>query len=183
MEDTAVLLKAMAFAAHKHRTQRRKGPDASPYINHLVDVANLLANVGEVADLSTLVAAILHDTIEDTETNAEELEQLFGPTVRRLVEEVTDNKALPKAERKRLQVEHAAHISDPAKLIKLADKTCNARDVMQNPPEAWSTERCREYLDWSERVVAGCRGLNARLEREFDGLVREGRASLDDGAP
>lgn len=144
MKDTAVLLNAVAFSAGKHRTQRRKGVDASPYINHPVEVANLLANVGEIADLFVLVAAVLHDTIEDTETKPEEIERLFGPTVRGLVEEVTDDKALPKTERKRLQIEHAPHLSAPAKLIKLADKISNVRDVTRNPPVAWSRERRQE---------------------------------------
>lgn len=183
MKDTAVLLKAVAFSAAKHRTQRRKGVDASPYINHPVEVANLVANLGGITDLSTLVAAVLHDTIEDTDAKPEEIERLFGPTVRGLVEEVTDDKALPKTERKRLQIEHAPHLSTPAKLIKLADKISNVRDVTRYPPEAWSRERRQEYLDWSERVVAGCRGANDLLEREFDQVVREGRTVLSEPNP
>jgi (p)ppGpp synthase/HD superfamily hydrolase len=109
--DTAILLAAIEFASRKHSTQRRKDEEASPYINHPIGVAHLLADVGDVTDLMTLMAAVLHDTIEDTETTAEELEEQFGRTVRKLVEEVTDNKSLEKAARKQLQIDHAPHLS------------------------------------------------------------------------
>ena len=178
MNEVAVLLRAVAFSATKHRAQRRKDIDASPYINHPVEVASILANVAGVTDLSTLIAAILHDTIEDTGTKPIEIEDLFGRAVRLLVEEVTDDKTLPKVERKRLQVEHAPSLSVPAKLIKVADKICNIHDVTRNPPEGWSSQRRREYLDWAERVVAGCRGLNDPLERRFDHVLAEGRKVL-----
>ena len=166
----------MAFAAHKHRLQRRKDPDACPYINHPIALAAVLADVGYVSDRVTLLGAILHDTVEDTETTFGEIEHAFGPEVRRVVEEVTDDKRLPKAERKQLQVEHAAHISDSAKLVKLADKICNVLDVAQSPPADWSVARRLEYLEWSERVVAGCRGVNEVLERHFDDVLSKGRA-------
>lgn len=173
-----VLLKAVAFSADRHRKQRRKGADALPYVNHPLDVADILANVGGVTDLTTLVAAVLHDTIEDTGTAPEELEATFGRDVRLLVEEVTDDKRLPKVERKRLQIVHAPSLSKPAKLIKLGDKISNVRDVAQNPPADWSVERRREYLEWTEQVIAGCRGANERLERLFDQVVLEGRRAL-----
>jgi guanosine-3',5'-bis(diphosphate) 3'-pyrophosphohydrolase len=176
--DTAALLSALQFSAAKHRDQRRKDRDASPYINHPIEAAHLLASVGEVGDLTVLVAAVLHDTIEDTRTTPEELEQRFGAQVRSLVAELTDDKRLPKAERKRLQVERASHKSDGAKLIKLADKICNVRDVTFSPPADWSLERRREYLDWTEQVVAGCRGVNPALERCFDEALAEGRRQL-----
>ena len=178
MHESAALLRAVAFSATKHRSQRRKGIDASPYINHPIEAANILANVAGVTDLATLIAAILHDTIEDTGTKPEEIEELFGRSVRLLVEEVTDDKTLPKVERKRLQVEHAPNLSVSAKLIKVADKICNVHDVTQSPPEGWSLERRREYLDWAERVVTGCRGVNDPLERRFDDVLREGRRVL-----
>ncbi len=178
MNDTARLLQALQFSAEKHRHQRRKDHEASPYINHPIDVATVLATVGAVADLTTLVAAILHDTIEDTATTPAELDRLFGPEVRRLVEEMTDDKGLAKAERKRLQIEHARAASHRAKLIKLGDKICNVRDVTHAPPAGWSPERRREYLDWTEQVVAGCRGANAALEQRFDAVLAEGRAAL-----
>ena len=178
MNATGVLLRAIVFSADKHRRQRRKDGEKSPYINHPVAVADLLANVGGVTDLTTLVAAVLHDTIEDTDTTPEELERLFGPVVRVVVEEVSDDKSLPKEVRKRLQIEHAPHVSSRAKLVKLGDKIANVRDVNQNPPQDWSIERRRGYLDWAEQVVAGCRGTNELLEREFDRVTREGRAAL-----
>lgn len=120
--STTLILRAASFAAHKHRNQRRKGADASPYINHPLSLARVLAEEGGVSDAATLCAALLHDTIKDTDSTAAELRREFGDEVCALVEEVTDDKALPKAERKHKQVEHAAHISDKAKLVKLADK-------------------------------------------------------------
>jgi guanosine-3',5'-bis(diphosphate) 3'-pyrophosphohydrolase len=178
VRDLGALLRALEFSAAKHREQRRKDREASPYINHPIEVASVLANIGGVGDLSTLMAAVLHDTLEDTETTAEELEQRFGPAVRCLVEEMTDDKGLPKADRKRLQVESAPSLSTQAKLIKLGDKICNVRDVTHRPPAHWSLDRRREYLDWTERVVAGCRGSNPALEAWYDHQLREGRALL-----
>ena len=183
MAEPAALLRALEFSAGKHRDQRRKDREASPYINHPIEVASLLANVGEVRDLTTLVAAILHDTIEDTQTTGEEVEAHFGREVRLLVEEMSDDKRLLKAERKRLQVEHALSLSEKAKLIKLADKICNVRDVTHRPPASWPIERRREYLDWTERVVAGCRGGNAALEALYDQVLREGQELLGDSHP
>jgi len=176
--DLALLLHALSFAAYKHRDQRRKDREASPYINHPIAVASIIANIGGVDDLVTLVSAILHDTIEDTETTGAELEREFGPAVRKVVEEVTDDKALPKAERKRLQIEHARHISSRARLVKLGDKICNIRDVSEAPPAHWSIERRREYLDWTEQVVAGCRGTNQALEQFYDEYLTSARDRL-----
>lgn len=170
------LLRAIRFAAEKHRGQTRKGVDASPYINHPIEVAELLARHG-VDDLETLQAAVLHDTIEDTHTSPEELEREFGMAVRDLVLEVTDDKALPKYERKRLQIERAPHKSPRAKLIKIADKLCNVRDVAENPPDNWSMERRLEYLTWAENVVAGCRS-GASIEEAFDTALAAARARL-----
>ena len=181
--DSARLLAAASFAAEKHRDQRRKDTGTSPYIVHPVEVANALAGVGGVTDPDILVAALLHDTIEDTATTPAELEETFGPTVRRLVEEVSDDKTLPKANRKLQQIEHAAHLSHNAKLIKLADKICNVRDVVHNPPTAWSLERRREYLTWTGKVMAGCRGTNPALEDYLDALIRDPKLtpSANDG--
>jgi (p)ppGpp synthase/HD superfamily hydrolase len=176
--STTILLKAVQFAAVKHQTQRRKDVDASPYINHPIEVAHLLADVGGVTDLDTLVAAILHDTIEDTETTPGELEEEFGPTVRKVVEEMTDDKTLEKAMRRELQIKHAPTLSYRAKAIKLADKIANMRDVIENPPSHWPPARRIEYLEWTERVVAGCRGTNAALERSCDEVLKKGRTTL-----
>jgi guanosine-3',5'-bis(diphosphate) 3'-pyrophosphohydrolase len=177
MPDLAFLLRAVAFSAHRHRDQRRKGADASPYVNHPIDVASVLANVGGVTDVAVLAAAVLHDTVEDTGTRPEEIEAEFGPEVSRLVEEVTDDRSLPKAERKRRQAEHAPHLSSGAKEIKLGDKICNVADLVRDPPAGWSAERRAEYVEWAERVVAGCRGTNPALERRFDEVAREARAA------
>jgi len=178
LNTIAALLKALHFAANKHRDQRRKDVEASPYINHPIEVAEVLARVGGVTDLVTLQGAVLHDTLEDTKTTPEELEAAFGAEVRRVVEEVTDDKRLPKAERKRLQIEHAPHLSARAKQIKLADKISNVRGVTQAPPADWPLARRQEYLNWTEQVVAGCRGCNAALEDFYDRVLAEGQRVL-----
>lgn len=164
----AVVLAASAFAAHKHRDQRRKGADASPYINHPIAVANVLANEAGITDPTILAAALLHDTIEDTATTPEELEIEFGAKIASVVAEVTDDKALPKQERKRLQIEHAATLSVEAKLVKLADKICNVRDMSHSPPVNWSFERKAEYFTWAKQVVDAMRGVSPVLESLFD---------------
>jgi guanosine-3',5'-bis(diphosphate) 3'-pyrophosphohydrolase len=176
--DAAILLRAIEFAARKHSMQRRKGVDASPYINHPIAVAHLLADTGGITDLLTLMAAVLHDTIEDTETTPSELEEQFGQTVRKVVEEMTDDKALDKVVRKELQVERAPQLSRRAKAIKLADKIANVQDVTACPPATWDVRRRIEYLDWTEKVVAGCRGTNAPLERCYDEALKKGRVTL-----
>lgn len=167
-----LILSALAFAAEKHRDQRRKDPEASPYINHPIAVAHLLAVECGISDPATLLAAILHDTIEDTQTTQEELHAKFGARVAAIVAEVTDDKSLDKAERKRLQVEHAPHLSARAKRVKLADKICNLRDVATRPPMDWPLERRREYFDWAKQVVDGLRGGHPRLEKLFDQTYR-----------
>jgi guanosine-3',5'-bis(diphosphate) 3'-pyrophosphohydrolase len=168
--ELALLLKALAFAAHKHRDQRRKDAEASPYINHPIALADVLVNEGGVTDFEVLCAALLHDTVEDTATTHEELSNAFGSRIARIVAEVTDDQALPKAERKRLQVEHAATISREAKLVKLADKICNLRDVVERPPAKWDLQRRREYFEWAKSVVDRLRGAHPRLEAAFDDI-------------
>jgi guanosine-3',5'-bis(diphosphate) 3'-pyrophosphohydrolase len=180
--DLAFLLQAAMFSAEKHRKQRRKGEDASPYINHPIAVANLLASVGGITDVRLLAAAILHDTVEDTGTTLDELTGLFGHEVSALVAEVSDDKSLPKAERKRLQIQHSHQLSKAAKLIKLGDKISNVNEIMENPPVDWSTERRREYLKWAKAVVAGCRGTNEGLEQRFDELLERGLRTLEEEA-
>ena len=167
-----LLLKAIAFAADKHRNQRRKDKDASPYINHPIALADVLANEAGIEDEKVLIAAVLHDTIEDTDTTEPELAKLFGDEITAIVLEVTDDKALPKAERKRLQIEHALTISRRAKLVKLADKICNLRDMASNPPAEWSLERRQEYFDWAKAVIDGLRSSHPTLERLFDEAFR-----------
>ncbi len=179
MTDLQDFLRAVSFAARKHRLQRRKDADASPYINHPLEVAAILAGEGGVVDVPTLVAAVLHDTLEDTETTPEELATTFGASIRDLVQEVTDDNRLLKAERKALQAAGAARLSERAKLIRIADKIANIGDVTHHPPTHWNLVRRREYLDWTAQVVAGCRGVNPRLEAIYDRVLREGRIALE----
>ncbi|HYL00413.1 MAG TPA: HD domain-containing protein [Steroidobacteraceae bacterium] len=161
------VLSAATFAAERHRDQRRKGKDASPYINHPLALASLLAERGE-RDATLLMAALLHDTVEDTATTFEDIERAFGTEVADIVREVTDDKTLPRADRKRLQIEHAAFLSRRAMLVKLADKICNLRDVVVSPPADWSLQRKREYFDWAKAVVDRMRGVHPDLEAVFD---------------
>lgn len=168
MDEIHRFIQAVDFAASKHRNQRRKDEEASPYINHPIALTRVLKVEAGVSDPDVLSAALLHDTIEDTETTYEELEREFGPRIASIVAEVTDDKALPKDERKRLQVEHAAHISREAKLVKLADKICNVRDMLDAPPAHWGLARRQEYFDWAKEVVDRLRGVHPRLEQLFD---------------
>lgn len=167
---------ALAFSAAKHRDQRRKDAEASPYINHPIALVNVLVNEGGVLNWDVLCAALLHDTIEDTETTAEELSKAFGKNVASIVLEVTDDKSLPKAERKQKQIEHAARSSHEAKLVKIADKICNLRDILASPPAGWDLKRKQEYFEWAAAVVGGIRGSNSKLEKIFDALLEKGRA-------
>jgi len=166
--DTSLLLRALAFAAERHSKQRRKDADASPYINHPIALAQVLCNEGGIEDAEVLAAAVLHDTIEDTETTADELAAAFGHRIAGIVVEVTDDKTLDKQVRKERQVEHAASLSPQAKLVKLADKICNLRDVASTPPVTWPLERRQAYFDWAKRVIDGLRGVHPRLEAIFD---------------
>jgi guanosine-3',5'-bis(diphosphate) 3'-pyrophosphohydrolase len=176
-DPQALLLEAIAFAAEKHRHQRRKDAESSPYINHPIALASLLKREG-VDDVAVLCAALLHDTIEDTNTTADELRVLFGEVVTSVVLEVTDDKSLDKAERKRLQVLHAHALSDRAKLVKLADKICNVYDMVAAPPASWTLDRKREYLQWAKEVVDGLRGAHPDLEAIFDDVYAKGARAL-----
>ncbi len=181
--NPAPLLRALRFAAHQHRQQRRKDVDETPYIKHPIEVAEVLASDGGVTDEVLLSAAVLHDTVEDTGTTLDDLRARFGDEVAGLVHEVTDDKSLPKAERKRLQVVHAATASPRARQLKIADKICNLRDITEAPPDGWSIERRREYIAWSAAVVANCRGLNPALEAAFDAERARAEENLAAGAP
>jgi guanosine-3',5'-bis(diphosphate) 3'-pyrophosphohydrolase len=172
------LITALDFAAQRHGDHRRKNAAQSPYVNHLIAVLRILVEEGGVTDETMLVAACLHDTVEDTDTTFDELRAQFGNEVEGLVREMTDDKTLPKAERKRLQIVHAPGASPAAKQLKLADKIANLRDIIASPPTNWPLERKLDYLEWAEQVIAGCRGVNERLEAVFDDVVRQGRERL-----
>ena len=162
-----LLIKAMSFAAHKHKDQRRKDKEASPYINHPIGLVEVLVNVGNVTDINTICAALLHDTVEDTETTPEELTATFGAEISDIVMEVTDDKSLSREERKQAQIDHAMHLSKQARAVKLADKICNLGDVSVSPPD-WPLERRQQYFDWAKNVIDGLRGDWIELEAEFD---------------
>jgi len=175
--DALDLLTALNFAAQKHNGHFRK--DSGPFINHPIAVAELLARVAKISHVPLLQAALLHDVLEDTATPAQELEERFGPEVLSIVQEVTDDQLLPKAERKRLQVERAPRLSLSAKQIRIADKICNVMDLTLTQPAAWPMERKRDYLDWAQQVVDGCRGCNPDLESHFDAVLKAKRLALD----
>jgi len=173
---SGALLAALAFAAKRHSGHLRK--DSGPFINHPIAVAELLARVGKVDEVSVLQAALLHDVIEDTDTPPEEVAEMFGQQVASVVQELTDDERLPKAERRRLQVERAASLSRAAQQIRIADKICNLLDITPNQPKDWDEERKREYFDWAEQVVSRCRGVNLPLETYFYEVVSQKRQAV-----
>jgi len=186
MSDTRLTLLARAadFAARAHVAQHRKGLAEEPYVNHLTEVATLLAEATGGEDAELIAAAYLHDTLEDTATRYEDLVAQFGAGVAKLVSEVTDDKSLPKAERKRLQVENVKKKTARAQLLKIADKTSNVRALVTSPPAGWSKERLMEYIEWAEAVVSQVRGRNPILDAEFiaarDTARREISAKIDE---
>jgi len=177
--NLGLILKALEFAARKHRDQRRKDQEASPYINHPITLSHILWHVAQVDDAIVLAGALLHDTVEDTDTTFEELSQEFGPEVQDLVREVTDDKTLPKPVRKQLQIDHAPHLSERAKLVKLADKIANLQDLIASPPHSWSTQRRQEYFLWAKAVIDPMRGTHTGLEQRFDEVFQTGMAQLN----
>jgi guanosine-3',5'-bis(diphosphate) 3'-pyrophosphohydrolase len=164
---------ALDFAAKTHIHQRRKGELAEPYVNHLTDVARMLAEATEGHDTTLIIAGLLHDTIEDHNVSQEELTRLFSREVTDLVLEVTDDMTIPKPQRKLLQVANAPLKSPRAKMLRIADKTSNLNSVLTSAPPYWSIERRREYFEWAKRVVDGCRGVNAHLEVLFDAAYQK----------
>ncbi|HUB78981.1 MAG TPA: HD domain-containing protein [Bryobacteraceae bacterium] len=164
---------AAHFAASRHSAQRRKGAAAEPYVNHLLEVADLVSVALATADTNVVIAALLHDTVEDVGVTKEELIESFGPDVAALVLECTDDKSLPKQERKRLQIVNAPHKSVRAQLIKLADKISNLRAMLASPPADWSIERRREYFEWAKQVVDALSAPHAGLKMEFDRLYEQ----------
>jgi len=167
-----VLFSALKFAAEKHVTQRRKGSDLIPYINHPIKVANILVNVGGETSIELLSAALLHDVLEDTCTTEKELREIFGDKIADLVIEVTDDMTLTYDDRKRYQIKKAPALSPDAKKIKIADKISNIQDIV-TLPMTWSTRRKRQYFEWSEKVIEGCRDINTKLDRAFDKTLKE----------
>ncbi len=172
------LLLATKFAAEKHSTQRRKNKDATPYINHSIEVAEHLASVGGIQDEDILIAALLHDTIEDTDTSFEEIAGLFGERVASIVSECTDDKSLIQVERKRLQIVNAPKKSPEAKCVKIADKTCNLMSILEDPPIGWDTHRQQEYFEWADQVIQGLLGVNEQLDAQANEILARGKVKL-----
>lgn len=177
MKELVSVLQAADAAARWHVHQRRKGAAQEPYINHILEVASLVTQATDGTDPNVIIAALLHDAIEDVGVTSEMITGQFGQRVADIVMEVTDNKKLLKADRKRLQVENAPKKSREAKLIKLADKTSNLRAVAHSPPN-WSAERRLEYVEWAKRVVAGIRGTSPWLEEQFDEAAERAMRSV-----
>jgi GTP diphosphokinase / guanosine-3',5'-bis(diphosphate) 3'-diphosphatase len=178
MKEWLLVLKAADAAARWHVHHRRKGPAEEPYINHLIEVAMLVAEATGGSDTNLVIAALLHDAIEDSEVPRELIAETFGDDVASIVVEVTDDKSLPKAERKLKQIETAAMKTPRAKLLKLADKTSNLRAVAASPPADWSIKRRIEYVEFARKVVSGLRGTNPKLEEQFDEAARAAERSF-----
>jgi guanosine-3',5'-bis(diphosphate) 3'-pyrophosphohydrolase len=171
------IFKALEFASWQHRFQRRKGFVKIPYINHPIKVASLLTKMNDNPLEEMILAAILHDVVEDTGATIEEIKEMFGEKTAIIVSEVTDDMTLPSGIRKKRQVLKAPMLSPEAKQIKIADKICNIHDLLKYPI-SWTKEKKKKYIKWSQEVVNGCRGVNEKLEREFDEICREGFAQL-----
>ena len=172
MKNLTLITQALLYAAEKHAGQFRKD-GKTPYINHPIQLAAVLASTGNITDPETIACALLHDTIEDTDATARDIEQLFGKTVRNAVEELTDDENLSKIERKRQQVLKVPSQSEMAKLVRLADKICNLRDLLDKPPQGWAIDRQRKYWQWCTFVIQGTRGINRQLETLFDQISKE----------
>lgn len=187
MNDIVLIAKAHDFAARKHAAQRRKGADQEPYVNHPAEVAYLVAVATDGKDPAAVAAAQLHDVIEDQDVTREEIAREFSEEIADLVVEVTDDKALPKRERKRLKIERAPFMSRRGKILKLSDITANLRSLLRSPPIEWSIETKREYLGWANQMAIGLRGVSAWLDAQFDeaarkldeALTAESRAGMD----
>ena len=160
------------------QTLKIKDKFSTPYVNHPIAVSLVISEIGGIKDPEVLAAALLHDTIEKTETTVEELEAEFGKQVSEYVVEVSDDKSLPKEERKRKQIENAKYLSKGAALIKLGDKISNAKDIIYDPPDNWDKNRRREYLDWAVEVISNCPKVNEALENTFKMIIKKGRAIL-----
>lgn len=180
MSDVLLLARAFAFAAEHHSGQARKGEAAEPYVNHVADVARRVAEATGGSDARLVAAALLHDTVEDTRATEKDIRAAFGDDIADLVMEVTDDKTLPKDARKQAQIDHAPHLSDRAKRLKLADKASNLTQIVESPPASWSAGRRRDYADWAEAVLAGLRGVDAPMERTLEQAIARVRAEARD---
>ena len=178
MNDTVLITRALHFAAERHSNHRRKGQAQEPYVNHLAEVSELVADATEGKDVNLIAAALLHDTIEDTETSSDELVATFNNDIAQLLADVTDDKSLPKQDRKYLQVVNSRAQNMRVKLLKLADKTSNLRSLANSPPENWNTEQKQAYIDWAIKVAAGLKGVNPWLEGRFDEALRRAQQTL-----
>ena len=177
--DLVKILDAAVFAAEKHQGDVRKNKQRSPYITHPLLVAEAILRIGEIQNVSILTAAILHDTIEDTETTTDDIRERFGEEVLSIILEVTDDKSLSKMVRKRLQVAHATELSYEARVVKLADKLINCRDILNDPPEYWTLKRRQDYIQWGADVLYRIRGTNPQLEAAFDRVIARAEKELD----
>lgn len=175
-----MILDAADFAARVHQNQRRKGRSKRPYIGHCIEVASTLVSVGKVDDANVIVAALLHDVVEDTDTTNDQIREKYGPVVADLVAEVTDDKSLKKKERKNLQIEHASTLSPGARLIKIADKIANVREIASDPPKKWSIKRQKKYFDWAERVVNAAGPVDPEMRLVFDKTLADARSQFEE---
>ena len=170
LDTTQLLLKAIDFAAIKHKDQRRKDPNKTPYINHPIGVAQIISKEANISDIDILIGAVLHDTVEDTETTLDEIEEVFGSKIRIIVDEVSDDKLKSKEERKQAQIDKSPFVSYEAKIVKLADKLYNLRDLERQTPEGWTEARVQEYFVWASKVCSSIRGVCKPLDKKLDEL-------------
>ncbi|VDK82368.1 unnamed protein product [Litomosoides sigmodontis] len=172
-DDMSLVIKAADLAARRHRKQRRKDATQTPYVNHPIGVAYILTNEGKITDAATIIAAILHDTVEDTKTTDEEIRKMFGDEVADIVKECTVMKSMKREERMKSQLEKASKLSCKAKLIQLADKLYNIRDIERGTPFGWTNQQTMEYVLFAKDLLLNIRGTNGPLETALDDVINK----------
>ena len=163
-----LITKAEAYARQNHEGQFRKGEAQEPYVTHVAEVASRVARYG--GSESAIAAAWLHDVVEDCDPEIEDIENLFGSKVAKIVAEVTDDKSLSKQDRKARQVKNAPYKSEEACLVKWADKICNLLSIANSPPP-WDKARKMEYIEWAREVASGLPYSTSTTRQEFEDAI------------
>lgn len=171
--DIHIVLEAVGFAAEGHNGQLRENPEKTPYIIHPIRVTEHLMTIANVHERDILVAALLHDTVEDTKITFADIQKSFGTTAEGYVRELTDNMSLPQEERMKLQIETAPKKSLAAAQIKLADKYDNLKSLQSNPPATWDQKKIDEYFLSAKKVTSSLPAANVPLKKAVDDVISQ----------